>query len=102
MDVNNTASSFWIEVMLSVIGALSLLVLSGVAWFLKSLHKDMGDLKKAIDLAAEQLRNELDDIADKANMHHTTLYGAYGQNGLTGDIRAIKDIIYERRLHPRE
>lgn len=85
------------EILLSIIGTLLLILLSALAWALRTLHADLKELGKTLEKAAADLRQELEGVGRMANKHETTLYGSHGNNGLTRDLRDLKDQMGRRR-----
>ena len=79
------------EILLSVIGTLLMILLSALAWALRTLHSDMKDLTKHSLELARELKRELDDVSSKVDSHDATLYGAKGNNGISLDVRNLKE-----------
>jgi len=85
------------EILLSIIGTLLLILLSALAWALRTLHSDLRALAEKLEAVAQELRKELTDVSDMAITHDATLYGPKGNNGLSLDVRNLKELMARRR-----
>lgn len=85
------------EILLSVIGTLLMILLSALAWALRTLHSDLKELAKLLAETTKDIRKELDDVASSVDKHDVTLYGVNRNNGLSLDVRNLKELINKPR-----